>query len=83
MRRRSRLMKIVPKAHLNSSLVTITYYLLLKAGMARQKGLVQSRSGSVEPSPATLIRVAFNSSSHYYLVQNWHARRDSNPRPTA
>ena len=32
-------MKIVPKAHLNSSLLTITYYLLLKAGMARQKGL--------------------------------------------
>ena len=56
-------MKIVPKAHLNSSLLTITYYLLLKAGMARQKGLVQSRSGSVEPSPATLIRVAFDFSS--------------------
>ena len=27
--------------------------------MARQKGLVQSRSDSVEPSSATLIRVAF------------------------
>ena len=26
--------------------------------MARQKGLAQSRSGSVKPSPATLIRVA-------------------------
>ena len=27
--------------------------------MARQKGLAQSMSGSVKPSPATLIRVAF------------------------
>ena len=27
-------------------------------------GLVQSRCGSVKPSPATLARVAFNSSSH-------------------
>ena len=26
-------------------------------------GLVQSRSGSVKPSPATLVRVAFNCSS--------------------
>ena len=31
--------------------------------MARQKGLVKSRSGSVEPSPATLVRVAFDCSS--------------------
>ena len=31
--------------------------------MARQKGLVKSRSGSVKPSPATLIRIAFDCSS--------------------
>ena len=31
--------------------------------VARQKGLVTSRSGSVKPSPATLIRVAFDCSS--------------------
>ena len=31
--------------------------------MVRQKGLVKSRSGSVEPSPATLARVAFDYSS--------------------
>ena len=28
--------------------------------MARQEGLVESRSGSVKPSPATLVRVAFD-----------------------
>ena len=31
--------------------------------MARQKGLDKSRSGSVKPSPATLVRVAFDCSS--------------------
>ena len=31
--------------------------------MARQKGLDKSWCGSVEPSPATLIRVAFDRSS--------------------
>ena len=31
--------------------------------MARQKGLATSGSGSVKPSPATLIRVAFDCSS--------------------
>ena len=31
--------------------------------MARQKGLVQSRFGSVKPSPAMLVRIAFESSS--------------------
>ena len=31
--------------------------------MARQKGLDQSRCGSVQPSPATLVRVAFLCSS--------------------
>ena len=41
------------------------YSILLNAcvKVARQKGLVKSRSGSVEPSPATLIRVAFDRSS--------------------
>ena len=32
--------------------------------MARHKGLVKSRSGSVQPSPATLIRVAFHFRVH-------------------
>ena len=36
-----------------------THHMKVTEKMARQKGLVQSRSDSVEPSSATLIRVAF------------------------
>ena len=37
-----------------------THHILFAEKVARQKGLAQSRSGSVKPSPATLTRVAFS-----------------------
>ena len=59
--------------------------------LVRQKGLGELWFGSVEPSPAVLIRTAFDSSSPFFtktdpvdyhpLGRFWYARRDSNPRP--
>ena len=50
------------------------------------------RFASVEPSPAALVRAAFNRSSPFRrkkipdtrmgIWNFWYAERDSNPRPT-
>ena len=41
------------------------------ARMEPVDGLVQSRNGSVKPSPATLVRVAFESSSLLCSIVGW------------
>ena len=51
------------RRHINNSLLTFLFSLPTVGRLARQEGLGQSRSGSVEPSPATLDRVAFEHSS--------------------
>ena len=47
---------------------TPPYEVVFVVGLEPVDGLVQSRSGSVEPSPAMLVRIAFESSSLYWFV---------------
>ena len=47
--------------------------------VARQKGLAQSRSGSVQPSPATLVRVAFYRSSPSDLLEKMARQKGLEP----
>ena len=53
-----------------------THHIQFAEKVARQKGLAQSRSGSVKPSPATLIRVAFDCSSPVSYTKKEAVRKD-------